>query len=459
MESSTSVTTFFSPDYMDLFFKQNLLEKSGGGRDRITPETFYRANKDSLPLIIDKCLNGTYNFSSYSEKLLLKGRDRYPRVISIPTVRDRWVLGVLAKYLQSLFPECVCHDLPNMFIYKIQQFIEESKNKPIFFFQTDIESFYDAINHDLLLGKLNKRVNNKAILSLIEKAIKNPTVSSTASKTKNLLGVPQGLAISNILAHIYVHDIDIALQNEAFSYFRYVDDILCLGNKKTHLNKSFIGKLLKEHGLGLKLSQTKTRKGDLREDQIDYLGYLINADMISIRKKNIDKYLNRLAAKCTIFSDSYENPMKRPRYMIDNDSLFIETFCHELNLMICGAKYKSKMYGWLPYFRQMNDVALLHRFDKIVDKMLRRIKCFSNERPTAIRRFVSAYYRFKHNNGVGAVFDYNNITSIGEKVAYLKKHGQLDNSKSYSQEQIETIFHKYMGRNLTYLDQDIGFVY
>ena len=456
-----SITKFFCPEYMNSFFDEHLLKKNGGGRDRITPKEFYKKNKDSLPVTIDKCLNGNYNYTPYTEKLILKGRNKYPRVISIPTVRDRWVLGVLARYLQYVFPECVCHDLPNTFIYKIQQFIEKSRNQPLYYLQTDIESFYDRIDHDLLLRKIRIKEDNEAVLVLIERAIKNPTIPliSPKTRTKNKLGVPQGLAISNILAHIYMHDMDMELNNGPFEYFRYVDDILCIGNKRASLNKSYMKNILKEHELGLSLSLDKTHKGNLRTDRINYLGYTISGDTISIRQKNIDKYLNRLAAKCRTFRDGLENPEKRPRYMVENTPLFIGTFCHELDLMIGGAKYKSKLYGWLPYFKQMTNLSLLYRLDKILDKMLQRIDCFKEERPTTIKRFVTAYYRLKYNNGDGALFDYDNITSLEEKIAYLKKHGQIIDIENYSDNQIEVIFDKYIGKSLISLELDTGWGY
>ena len=80
---------FFNASYFRKYFMENMMAKKGGGRDGLTPKTFIKEYEKMFDSIARRCLNGTYHFSPYKEKLLLKGRNKYPRVLSIPSMRDR----------------------------------------------------------------------------------------------------------------------------------------------------------------------------------------------------------------------------------------------------------------------------------------------------------------------------------------------------------------------------------
>ena len=76
-------------------------------------------------------------------------------------------------------------------------------------------------------------------MSLITKIIQNPTIEfgskRTESTLQNIIGVPQGLSLSNILANLYMYDLDMKMKalskveaNGILGYYRYVDDILII---------------------------------------------------------------------------------------------------------------------------------------------------------------------------------------------------------------------------------------
>ena len=71
--------------YFTRFFNDKLKLKKGGGLDGLTPTTFWKHYAKELDDIASRCLNGTYKFSAYKEKLILKGKDNFPRVLSVPS--------------------------------------------------------------------------------------------------------------------------------------------------------------------------------------------------------------------------------------------------------------------------------------------------------------------------------------------------------------------------------------
>lgn len=447
---------YFNTAYMEDYFIKNLLHKKGGRIDKISPQKYWDQNRGHFELIVKKCTDATFRFSPYRENLILKGRDKKPRIIVIPTMRDRLVLGILNSILQNIFSDCIQKNLPNAYIHKIKKYISLHIGRPIYFFQTDIKSFYDTISHSLLMSKLRQRIADERIISLIDIAIKNPIVDIKDTNSTFLYknrGIPQGLAISNILAQIYLQDIDNSMAKRDGLYLRYVDDILLL-NVDLHVTKKVIQKEIARERLAL--SPEKTLRGDLRFIDIDYLGYSLNAKKISVRSKNIHNFINRIAAKCTLFDSGWTHRHLRPRYLVENDQLYKEVFFHEMNLMICGAKDNMKKYGWLVYFSQLNDKELIFRLNKIIDQLILRIDIFKGKRPVEIKKITRAYFDIVKNRGEIYIFDYDNITTIAEKKDYLSRFGQIDDAADYTEEQIEVIYAKYKERKLIGLEKDTG---
>jgi RNA-directed DNA polymerase len=89
----SDIHDIFKPERLKTAFKE-IDDKRVAGINRITPEQFSRDLKGHLNIIYSKCIKGAYTFSPYLEKLMLKGKNKFPRVISIPVVRDRIVLYI-----------------------------------------------------------------------------------------------------------------------------------------------------------------------------------------------------------------------------------------------------------------------------------------------------------------------------------------------------------------------------
>ncbi|CAH6847730.1 hypothetical protein VCHA36P161_10141 [Vibrio chagasii] len=76
--------------------------------------------KSDVELILKKVYNGSYRFSKYKEKLISKGARKHPRIISIPTVRDRLVLKALHLTIQDIYPECSKTLIPQLMLDDIK---------------------------------------------------------------------------------------------------------------------------------------------------------------------------------------------------------------------------------------------------------------------------------------------------------------------------------------------------
>ncbi|HHH49875.1 MAG TPA: hypothetical protein ENK52_02725 [Saprospiraceae bacterium] len=258
------------------------------GIDRVNTKAFENNLKNNIKIILNKSRNGTYSFSQFREKLLSRGAERYPRVISIPTIRDKLVLKALFEILYSVYGA----DSP--FLHKIVNEVAKGVSKKGFdgVLRLDVKDFYPSIRHDLLMKLVSKKIRKKEVLHLISNAISQQTVSKASSKNKtyNTKGVPQGLSISNILANVYMQPIDRKYQGRtSLLYFRYVDDILILcDQKKTEKIKKEIINDCNRIGLVLHADDpAKICTGKICSG-FSYLGYVFNDSLVTVRKKSLD---------------------------------------------------------------------------------------------------------------------------------------------------------------------------
>jgi len=264
------------------------------GIDGTTHEHFLAHIDEEVDITSRKLLNNTYEFSLYKEKLVSKGRDSKPRVISIPTNRDKLLLKVLQLHLKEAYKEELVSSSIHSKIKDIKQQISSKKYDS--FIKLDIQSFFDNIDHEILLALLNKKGVNKGIYALINQAIKQTTVSvddSQRKKQSNAKGVPQGLSISGILADIYLHLFDSKhMKNNHYRYYRFVDDMLILCNKDDidDLMKNLVNDL-KAIGLNTHKPKENSQKTDFGhiKNGFQFLGYKFKGSSISVRPSSIKK--------------------------------------------------------------------------------------------------------------------------------------------------------------------------
>jgi group II intron reverse transcriptase/maturase len=69
----------------------------------------------------------------------------------------------------------------------------------------DIAGFFDAVDHDWLIGFVEHRIGDRRVIRLIRKWLKAGVMDEDGRKTPTKIGTPQGAVISPLLANIYLH--------------------------------------------------------------------------------------------------------------------------------------------------------------------------------------------------------------------------------------------------------------
>lgn len=430
MSKSSSITDRFNQEVLRDIYVNHIREKCSSGVDRISRDTFEKQLDEHLSVIERKIKNGSYMYSNYKQILISKGPYKYPRVISIPTIRDKITLKIIKDLLSESFSSHLSNELIHVTIQRIKNVINNGRHDT--FLKFDIQNFYPSINHRLLLRKVKTGVTSRSVVSLIRKAIKTPTGVKSDRTSK---GVPQGLSISNVLADVYMIELDKKYSSASdFFYFRYVDDILILcKNADLERIKLEIGQDFNH--MKLALNKEKTTFGSIQQP-FSFLGYEWNGQVFTVRRESRYKLETSLLKLFTEYKYSRLN---------------IHECIWRLNLRITGCRYKGKKYGWVFFFSQVDDHQFMFRLDSLVQKWCRS---YGINDTTNVKRFIRVYKEITLNlSNTKYIPDFDNQT-IEEKKRILRRYFGVMTNK-YNDYEIEVIYHRHISKVVRDLERDV----
>lgn len=407
----------FSEDNLKQKYEDHVLLSGATGIDHLTHQNFWANLDQQIFIASSKVLNGSYKITKYKLKLISKGRGKVPRVISIPTIRDRVVLRALCDFLAEIYDSDISFKLPQSMVKAIKQDISSGHYDG--FIKLDVSDFYPSIVHSEILRRLRGKIRDNQILNLIENALQTPTViKSSRTDVAVDVGVPQGLAISNILSTIYLLNIDKIMKGiSGISYYRYVDDIFVLCNNKdvSDISQDLIRRF-RWIGLTIHDPESDSHKSTVGKlgEKFDYLGYTFEGARISPKEASIEKLKDSLVS---IFT-SYKHSRNRSKNIL----------LWRINLRITGCVFQNKRRGWMFFFSEINNETILHVLDKYVTKLENRFGVSISP-----KRFVRVYHEIRHHK-------------------YETKY--IPNFDSYSLDQMKELLVKYFNVNLSLLRDD-----
>lgn len=380
ISSAEAFARNFSERNLQEVIDLHLREGVARGVDGTSYEKFLASRDREVNLIRQRALSGAYKFSPYRQKLILKNAFSPPRQVSIPTLRDRVTLRALNNFLTSMFPDCrPQHAHPVISV--VLQSVESMRDDDCFI-KLDIQSFYDAVSHNILMRNLRTKIRTAPPLDLISSALKTPTGTRVAENASNNLGIPQGLSVSNMLASIYLKSVDNQYEKQlGIKYHRYVDDILCIVPKnEAQLVATAIIKNLKSkkkltcHPLGTAKSQITEP-----DSSVSYLGYAISREKISVRAATEKKLMSSIME---IIHGAKPAEWRSAMWRV--------------NLRITGCKISGANVGWIFYFSQIKDLSLLAKMDAQIKAVV--IARLGGQAAHKLKRLVKAYHQAKYNH-------------------------------------------------------------
>lgn len=433
---------WFSAPVLKRVFQDEVSWKPTVGIDKTTVDSFRNNLDENIEVISRKAPLGTYCFTNYAQRLIAKGPNDPPRKICIPTIRDKVTLKAISHILDDLYGHSCVTGQPQAIIDSIANEIHSDKFDS--FVKFDISRFYSSIDHGIMTSMIEKRTDEGRFIQLVVSAITTPAVMfGRKSNDVSLIGLPEGLSISNRLANVYLSELDDYFREKSsISYFRYVDDILILcGAQDVNEVKKEMQSLMA--ALRLNLNGEKTKSGSLRSDLFDYLGYRFSCERLQV---------------CPKAQRNIENAIEFNLRNYDKEG--VDRWVRRFNLRITGCRVTEDggsfhRYGWLYYYSRANDVAYLGKLDYLIEKIAKRrgIKL-----PASIKSFRKAFYEMRYReNSTSYIPTFDKRATAEWKKEMLDRYFGVWTADK-TDEEIEALFTRLLRRELSYLERDIGTV-
>jgi len=260
---------------MHLAYKQVFLNKGSAGIDGMPVSELMPHIRKEREAIVLRMTGGSYLPQPILGVTIPKSNGK-TRLLGIPTVTERWLQQAVAQTITPLFEfEFTEHSYgfrpgknAHQCIGQSQKYINEGYHHIV---DIDLKSFFDEVDHSLLLQLLYRKVKCPLTLRLIRKWLRAPLLIK-GKLTKRRKGVPQGSPLSPLLSNIMLHELDKEMEQQGLKYVRYADDfsIYCKSNHAARKTGNKVFLFLKNK---LKLPINGEKSGIRKPVQFTILGH------------------------------------------------------------------------------------------------------------------------------------------------------------------------------------------
>src|SRR5665811_359397 len=266
--------------------------KASPGVDKLDAIAYEDNLIGNIQQLAQQVKEGTYRAKLVLRKYIPKVGGKL-RPLGIPAIADKLLQLAVAKVLEAIYEQdflpCSYGYRPGTGAHKAIKDLtgELNSRKYHAVVEADIKGFFNAINHDLLMGMLAWRVDDKSFLKLIRKWLKAGILETDGQVTHPLMGTPQGGSVSPILANIYLHYVldewfeeIVRTHGTGHAYLcRYADDFVCAFQHDKDAQRFYKALIQRLARFGLEVAEDKTQIIEfshckaLAKTKFDFLGF------------------------------------------------------------------------------------------------------------------------------------------------------------------------------------------
>jgi len=275
------------------------INKHTSGIDEMDFREFEKELSTNLKKLAKEIKEQRYTPEPLKKIEIEKSNSHKKRPLALGSIKDKVVQRVLYENLNTYFDK---HFSDKSYAYRpgkstakainrVTQFLNQKKLHVV---KTDIENFFETIEHDALLDLLAQHIKDKRIIKLISLFIQMGGFQKYVYVEHNE-GVHQGDILSPLLSNIYLNEMDSFLEKKGVSFVRYADDFVMLFEKK---QEAFVTlKELKSYlkKIHLKLNKQKTQIVHI-SDGFTFLGVHFKGKRRSVDNEHLQKAISKIHA-------------------------------------------------------------------------------------------------------------------------------------------------------------------
>jgi len=289
------------------------------------------------------------------------------RQLGIPTVLDRFIQQAILQVLQPIFdptfsehsygfrPGRRAHDA----VCQAQRYVQSGRRWVV---DVDLEKFFDRVNHDVLMARVAKRVEDKRLLRVIRRYLEAGVMADGVVVERHE-GTPQGGPLSPLLANVLLDEVDRMLEASGHRFVRYADDCNVYVRSK-RAGERVMGRMARLYAkLRLKVNEEKSTVARVWERK--FLGYSFwVAPGKLVRRRVAPKALEDLKERIREITSR-------------NGGRSLESVVEELRMYLLG---------WKAYFRLADTPGIFNDLDQWIARRLRMVQLKQWKRETTVYR-------------------------------------------------------------------------
>jgi RNA-directed DNA polymerase len=368
-------------------YKKVKANKGGSGIDKQTLELYASKLSKNLYKLWNRLASGSY-FPKPVKEVTIPKSDGGQRKLGIPTIDDRIAQEVLRSYIEprmeAIFIEESYGYRPHKSAHDAVKKVRSNVYKYAWVIDMDIKSFFDEVNHELLMKAVEKHCSEKWIKIYIQRWLESPIQKADGTLIhKKGQGTPQGGVISPLLANLYLHYvIDVWLKKNypLVPMVRYADDVIihCFTESEAQRVLQAIRNRMQE--CKLRLNEEKTQivycKTSTRtlinkySKKFDFLGFTYKPTMLPNKRGKAF-----LGTGCSISQKSISR-------IVDNwkkTSVFKST---TVNIQDIATVINPQMRGIIQYYGKIN----LHALRPLRNNLYLRLAKWVGKKYKSLRR-------------------------------------------------------------------------
>ena len=273
------------------------------------------------------------------------------RELGIPTVLDRFVQQMILQAVEPLYEPSFSGSSYGFRPGRSAKMALEAAREHVaagngWVVDMDLEKFFDRVNHDVLMGRLARRIGDKRLLKLIRLYLQ-AGVMLNGVVVERYEGTPQGGPLSPLLSNILLDELDKELESRGHVFCRYADD--CNIYVKTErAGQRVMESVTRFLETKLRLRVNRAKSAVARPSERKFLGLRLLSGaktIIGIAPKSIDRFKRAVR-----------------RITRRNRGAAIEQVLRELRRMTDG---------WVGYFRVAQTPSAFESLDKWIRPRLR----------------------------------------------------------------------------------------